>query len=817
MTANQNNDESNQNGAEPDPDPEPDPEPVEIGGVEIVPDVLDLGVGESQTLTVTVTDETGDTIDDGDYVVDWQSNNETVATVDDSGEVTGVAEGEATVTATVEGEAAQAQVTVTEKYWRDVVAGSDVTCGVSMEGQLYCWGSDFHGSSGQQGQAAPLNSEPLGVPLGAEIVGVTAGYLHYCAWDSGGQTYCWGFNQFGQVGAPASESIVVPTLIGGHSFSKVEASGQYTCGLSDDGEIYCWGLNYGGELGRPGEPNTHTPTPVPIDAEMVDVSAGPAHACGIDEDGEVYCWGRNFVGAVDPGIISDQVLAPTQVNLDVAAVQVVTGATSTCVLSEDEEIWCWGYNAYGEMGREGTLEAIAGPGAVESDEAFAEVSIFGHSICGVTTNQKMMCWGENRFGAVGDGSLADQHTPTEIGDEQSWANVSAGNGHACGIDAAGDLWCWGSNSLGQVGDGRLMFRINAEPVSSGDVEFSSLLTGNYNLCGVSDDETYCWGRNENYQHQTDRPGHSSEPVPLEHWSPDQLALGDAFKCGIDLDGQSAGPVKCWGSNAHQRLGIDEPDQAVMEPTQIDSDRDFLMVGAGTTHACAVSDEHEIYCWGGNEFGQVSHQFIEEVPSPRRVESEMDFETVVMGFDHSCGLSDEGQVQCWGANEFGQLGADPQSTTEGATDLDFDHSFVDIGAGNFYSCGLSDDDDIVCWGNAMYFTGVPGESLGDEPIVFEGDYESLHVGDGIVCGLDDGEIHCAGWDQDGWIAGLPLSPVQEMTSIDVSFDVEDVAVGPAYVCMLDTEGFTNCLGHDAWGVLGAGATVIHSMPNRVLNP
>ena len=794
-----------------------DPSPEGIESVELTPEELSLGVGESQMLSVTVTGEGGDLLDDAQSAVDWNSADESVAAVDDVGVVIGVGEGETTVTASLDGESAQTQVTVTEKMWRDVVAGSDVTCAVSMEGQLYCWGTDFYGSSGQQGQVSILNSEPVAVPLGAEVAGVTAGYIHYCAWDEGGQAYCWGFNQFGQVGASASESVVVPTLIGGASFSKVEASGQYTCGLTNDGEVHCWGLNDSGQLGRPGEPNTHTPTPVPLDKEMIDISTGPAHACAVDEDGGVHCWGRNHVGAVNPGVLADQILPPTEVSLDDSVSAVVTGATMSCALTDAAEILCWGFNARGEAGRADTVEAIVGPGAVEWEDGFVDVSLFGHSMCGVTEGHQMLCWGENRLGAVGDGSLTDRETPVLVALLQDWSDVSAGNGHSCGIDAEGELWCWGSNSMGQIGDGRTMFRTESELVGGGDLEFSSLQSGNYNLCGATDDGYYCWGRNESFQLQTERPGHTSDPLALEEWSPDELVLGGAYGCGIEFVDDSAGPVRCWGNNAQSRLGIDDPAHAVLQPTEIDVDRHFMALDASNTFACAVSDEQEIYCWGANDAGQVGAEPGPEIPSPHQLESEALFEKVATGLDHSCGLTEQGEVQCWGGNELGQLGNGEQSPNEEVGAVHFDYEFDDLGAGNFITCGLTQDGEIVCWGHAFNFTGVPGAVFDDEAIVFDGEFESLHVGPGIVCGINGGELHCAGWDQEGWIAGQPISPVQEMTRVDYGFDVQDIAIGPAYVCMLDTDQDAHCLGYDAWGVLGDGSTVLHTAPMHVTGP
>ena len=797
---------------------------VVVDSVEVTPSTLSLGVQESRELVAVAIDDKGDAVDD--VTMSWESDDDSVATVDSEGVVTGVAEGGAVITVTVTDDlavdevSASAAVTVHQKAWHHVVAGAGTSCGSTWDGDMYCWGSNFHGALGQPGQTAALNSEPIEVALAASVEGMTAGFVHYCAWDANGQTYCWGRNQFGQTGAPPSETVVVPTAIGGSTFTKVEVSGQYSCGLNDDGEILCWGSNVSGELGLTDVSIATTPTLVPTGETMIDVSTGPGHACGIDESGSVHCWGRNFVGAVDPGVITDEQLPPTEVSaLSDPATRVVTGATTTCALIEGGEIWCWGYNAQGEIGRDVSVEAIIGPGAVDSDATFVDVSMTGHSVCALTDDAEVYCWGENRYGAVGDGSFENRSTPVAVQGNQQWESVSAGTSHSCGIDTEGETWCWGSNGFGEIGDRRSLNRFDPEPVVGDGLRFDRLITGNFNVCGVEHggDEVYCWGRNDHSQHQQASPGHSSAPAPIGQWSPDVMALGDAFGCGIDLDGGQAGPLRCWGSNGQGRLGIGQHPHATADPTDIDSDEEFIALDAGNVHACAVSDGHETYCWGGNGAGQVGADADSPQFSPRRVEEDVDYVAVATGLDHSCGLTDDGDIRCWGGNGAGQLGHGHTSDNESVADVVFDYDFVALAAGNNFTCGLADEGDIVCWGVAAYFTGVPGATFDDAPLVFQGEWETLKVGPSVVCAISDEELHCAGWDQDGWIAGQAFSPVQELTHVDHGHAVVDVAVGSSYMCTADGDGVVRCLGHDAWGVLGDGSPVLHPEPVHVDAP
>jgi large repetitive protein len=84
--------------AEPDvADAEPDATPPQIDYIEVTPTEADLALGLTVTLTAQAFDENGDTIDG--MLFEWESDDESVATVDDRGEVRGEGLGEVTISA----------------------------------------------------------------------------------------------------------------------------------------------------------------------------------------------------------------------------------------------------------------------------------------------------------------------------------------------------------------------------------------------------------------------------------------------------------------------------------------------------------------------------------------------------------------------------------------------------------------------------------------------------------------------------------------------------------------------------------------------
>jgi alpha-tubulin suppressor-like RCC1 family protein len=82
------------------------------------------------------------------------------------------------------------------------------------------------------------------------FVSLAVGSFHACALTGTGDAYCWGNNQFGQVGDGTTVNKNDPTLVsGGLKFTSISAGVAHTCGITTDGAVACWGLNLAGELG----------------------------------------------------------------------------------------------------------------------------------------------------------------------------------------------------------------------------------------------------------------------------------------------------------------------------------------------------------------------------------------------------------------------------------------------------------------------------------------------------------------------------------------------------------------------------------------
>jgi alpha-tubulin suppressor-like RCC1 family protein len=179
-------------------------------------------------------------------------------------------------------------------------AGDNHTCGVSNTGAAYCWG---RGEQGQIGNGGMSNQDvPTPVIGGVLFTAIAAGGSHTCGVSTSGSMYCWGSNENGQSGSGAAQGSTIssPVLVTGPGdFTAVTAGENHSCGIAGGGQVYCWGESEYGELGDgiTAAHSTGSPTLV-IGLSASAISAGANHTCAIATNGGAWCWGSNRWGAL---------------------------------------------------------------------------------------------------------------------------------------------------------------------------------------------------------------------------------------------------------------------------------------------------------------------------------------------------------------------------------------------------------------------------------------------------------------------------------------------------------------------------------------
>lgn len=171
--------------------------------------------------------------------------------------------------------------------------GGNHACAAASDGEGFCWGDNGTGQLGTGSTSVPLR-EPTPVSGGLEfqLVTVALDASHTCGLTMQGEAFCWGANNRGQLGDGSNTNRAAPVPVsGGLVFESLDAGQFHTCGVATDGRAHCWGWNADGQLGDGTTADRSTPVAVATDLRFDMISAGQIHTCAVSVDGAVWCWG----------------------------------------------------------------------------------------------------------------------------------------------------------------------------------------------------------------------------------------------------------------------------------------------------------------------------------------------------------------------------------------------------------------------------------------------------------------------------------------------------------------------------------------------
>ena len=295
------------------------------------------------------------------------------------------------------------------------------SCGLGTDGAAFCWGGNWVGQLGNGSTAD--TSVPVAVSGGLTFASLSAGNDHACGVTRGGGIlYCWGARHWliGNVDTAGADRAPV-AIGGGLAVSAVSAGYDHNCAVTSGGAIYCWGSNFAGQLGTGDTVNRQGPTPVLGGLTFTAVSAGFSHTCGLAAGGSAYCWGDNQYGELGDGDTTGYRLTPVPVAGGLTFTSISAGFDVTCGLTSTGAALCWGVNALGLLGNGTTsgpqscngVACGSMPIAVVGGHTFVALST-RNSTCALTADGAVYCWGVNDQGQLGDGSTSNRQSPVRV-------------------------------------------------------------------------------------------------------------------------------------------------------------------------------------------------------------------------------------------------------------------------------------------------------------------------------------------------------------------------------------------------------------------
>lgn len=378
--------------------------------------------------------------------------------------------------------------------------------------------------------------------------------------------------------------------------------------------------------------------------------AAPGADAGTADGGGELDAGADAGGEPDSGVV---------IPGDVAAIG--TGFNSTCALKQDGAVLCWGNNDFGQLGT-GTSDAELTPVPVGGDMGDitdgTALAVGGRHACALRASGVAVCWGQNAFGQLGDGTLEDRTSPVAVtGLPSGVVELAAGGYHTCARTDAGAVWCWGNENGDISGERR------TSPVQvTGLTDAKQLLAGAELTCALREGGgVACWGSNSDGQLGNGSTTSSTSPVAVSGITDaTDLAVGATHACVV----RSTGAASCWGQNFYGQVGDGvegEPGMRRTTPVSVVGSGTLRSIFGGFGSTCAIRSDDQALCWGSNSAGQLGDGYTANRSLPNPVVSLPDAVVLSRGMgSHFCAIRSTGDVVCWGANSSGQLG---DGTTE----------------------------------------------------------------------------------------------------------------------------------------------------------
>lgn len=420
--------------------------------------------------------------------------------------------------------------------------------------------------------------------------------------------------------------------------------------------------------------------------------------------------------------------------------KITAGASSTCALSVDGRVKCWGKNNVKQLGTETTIrhggyentmgEALPtinlGTGVKASD-----ICSGANYSCIIAGGGGTKCWGINDGGSLsfgGDQSyvprqvkMGDQLPFLNLGTNFHAKSIACGAFHACALNTEGKAKCWGNNFAGALGVGDNKDR-GAVPSDMGDnlpfipteKKILAISAGQYQTCAVLEDGLRCWGSNSDGQlgqeisgNLGDTQNSSGDKIktinlepPGETISIKKVSLSfNYFACAVyTVHSTEKNNLKCWGNNADGGLGIGSTLPFGKNPGSMGSGLpslnlnidEIVNIETYSTSSCVLSKTGRVKCWGRNfegALGAGNNTYYGRYPEvsggaiPDVDIGGLPVRALSSGIaaHHTCAILANNMVKCWGRGNDGSLGYEKLETIgNGASDMGENLPFVNLG-------------------------------------------------------------------------------------------------------------------------------------------
>lgn len=285
--------------------------------------------------------------------------------------------------------------------------------------------------------------------------------------------------------------------------------------------------------------------------------------------------------------------------------------------------------------------------------------------------------------------------------------------------------------------------------------------------------------------------------------PRQIATGDRHTCVIG----SEGALYCFGGNQQGQLGTGGVPGQTWMPLAVVGLGAVVAVDAGLDHTCAITTDGRLWCWGRGGAGQLGLGDMESRSSPAVVGTAR-WVAVATGAAHTCGIQSDGSLWCWGAGPNGELGLGTSEPSAIPARLGDRGDWRVIAAGQHHSCAIPLDGSLWCWGeNTASQLGDGTRTSRSSPVSIAPGVAWIDVagGDQHSCGVrTDGVALCWGKGVGGRLGTGNIESVDLPSLVDGGLAWSAVTAGKGHSCAIEHDGSAWCWGETITGAVGIGA-------------
>ena len=556
----------------------------------------------------------------------------------------------------------------------------NTVCAALTSGQVKCWGENTEGNLGigstiHQGTSQDQmgdNLRAVNLPPGTIAVDVQCGTSHACARTVDGRGFCWGDNLFKNLGFGSNEinygdgvgvepmgDAFPPINVGPNTIAQIATNKRATCILTTTGKVKCYSYY------------------------------DPGY-----ETGE-----SNYEGGTEPPDMNFGTVAGTTLIEDIYA---PTG-TSMCVVFPNRNAKCWMNNEDNQLGNQAITGMYIGdePGQMGDSLPLHSANTIIRFVQHNSIPRMYAITGTEVYGQVavwGNGYGDDANNPfylASYGNIYTLASTKAPFASTC-------IWSADTNDIRCVGDFVFGFE-NISPPPKSYLAFTASLPFTSSLDNPIPDETAPSVGSIHTQCPYTTM-HTIAPAPQAYYE------SDNFECYFTREGNvdCIGIGEVWAATGFQGCGGGFYGDHVRIGASCSIAIKIVYLYTDMNSNIAISEEGRVYAWGDSRRSKLGHQsgsesepytnYAKEVPSIGA-----GFTKAVIGFESACALHNTGYMLCWGGNIYGELGKDMieqrchLSETCMTKHVILPEKVVDIAPGESCNCALLESGAIRCWG------------------------------------------------------------------------------------------------------------------------